>query len=97
MSSTILIASTQRTIGWILTIIVMVGFLVYLLFSFRIGKRELGSEVELAANRKPYFDDDGLETFRLDRALLWSLVTLTAVSMILPLSVSYTHLRAHET
>jgi mono/diheme cytochrome c family protein len=85
MSSTILIASTQRTIGWILTIIVMVGFLVYLLFSFRIGKRELGSEVELAANRKPYFDDDGLETFRLDRALLWSLVTLTAVSMILPL------------
>jgi mono/diheme cytochrome c family protein len=80
----ILAASTQRTIGWVLAVVVIVGFLVYLLFSFRIGKRELGSEVELAANRRPYFDDDGLETFRLDRALVWSLMTLTAVSMILP-------------
>ena len=80
----ILAASTQRTIGWVLAVVVIVGFLVYLLFSFRIGKRELGSEVELAANRKPYLDDDELETFRLDRALVWSLVTLTAVSMILP-------------
>ena len=80
----ILAASTQRTIGWVLAVVVIVGFLVYLLFSFRIGKRELGSEVELAANRRPYFDDDGLETFRLDRALVWSLVTLTVVSMILP-------------
>lgn len=80
----ILAASTQRTIGWVLAIVVVVGFLVHLLFSFRIGKRELGSEVELAANRKPYLDDDELETFRLDRALVWSLVTLTAVSMILP-------------
>jgi mono/diheme cytochrome c family protein len=84
MNPMILAASTQRTIGWVLAIVVMVGFVAYLLFSFRIGKRELGSEVELAANRKPYLDDDGLETFRLDRALVWSLVTLTAVSMILP-------------
>ncbi|MBC8364862.1 MAG: c-type cytochrome [Actinobacteria bacterium] len=84
MNPMILAASTQRTIGLLLAIVVMVGFLVYLLFSFRIGKRELGSEVELAANRKPYLDDDDLETFRLDRALVWSLVTLTAVSMILP-------------
>ena len=84
MNPMILAASTQRTIGWVLAIVVMVGFVAYLLFSFRIGKRELGSEVELAANRKPYLDDDELETFRLDRALVWSLVTLTAVSMILP-------------
>ncbi len=84
MNPMILAASTQRTTGWVLAIVVMVGFVAYLLFSFRIGKRELGSEVELAANRKPYLDDDELETFRLDRALVWSLVTLTAVSMILP-------------
>ncbi|MEE1563572.1 MAG: cytochrome c [Acidimicrobiales bacterium] len=84
MNPMILASSTQRTIGWVLAIVVMVGFVAYLLFSFRIGKRELGSEVELAANRKPYLDDDELETFRLDRALVWSLVTLTAVSMILP-------------
>ena len=38
----ILAASTQRTIGWVLAVVVIVGFLVYLLFSFRIGKREIG-------------------------------------------------------
>ena len=85
MPSMILAASTQRTIGWILAIVVMVGFVVYLLFSFRIGKRELGSELELAHNRKPYFEDDDLETHRLDRALGWSLVTLAALSIVLPL------------
>ena len=85
MPPMILAASTQRTIGWILAIVVMVGFVVYLLFSFRIGKRELGSELELAHNRKPYFEDDDLETQRLDRALGWSLVTLAALSIVLPL------------
>ena len=80
----ILAASTQRTIGWVLAVVVKVGILLYLLFRNRIGKRELGSEVELAASRKPYLDDAELETFRLDRALVWSPATLTAASMILP-------------
>ena len=58
---------------------------IYLLFNFRIGKREVGSEIELAPNRIRHADDDLLETRLLDRNLAWSLVTLTVVSLVLPL------------
>ena len=46
MSEMIFAASTQRTIGVVIASVVAVGFLVYLLFNFRIGKREIGSEIE---------------------------------------------------
>jgi mono/diheme cytochrome c family protein len=83
--STLLLASTQRTIGWVLASVVLVGMGVYFLFSFRIGKREVGSEIDLAPNRVRHVDDDELETRFLDRNLAWSLVLLTVVSLILPL------------
>ena len=83
--TTLLLASTQRTVGWVLASIVLVGMGIYLLFSFRIGKREVGSEIELAPNRIRHADDDLLETRLLDRNLAWSLVTLTVVSLVLPL------------
>ena len=83
--NTLLFASTQRTIGWVIASVVLVGMGVYLLFSFRIGKREVGSEIDLAPNRVPHADDDELETRFLDRNLAWSLVLLTVVSLILPL------------
>ncbi|MDP7258209.1 MAG: cytochrome c, partial [Acidimicrobiales bacterium] len=69
----------------VLAVFVMVGLVVYVLFSFRIGKRELGSEIELAANRTPHVDDFELETRVLDRSLAWSLVTLAAISLVLPM------------
>ncbi len=81
----IIAASTQRTFGLVLAVLVMVGFVVYLLFSFRLGKREVGSEIDLAPNRTPHYSDDELETRVLDRSLAWSLVTLAAVSLVLPL------------
>ena len=83
--TTLLLASTQRTVGWVLASIVLVGMSIYLLFNFRIGKREVGSEIELAPNRISHADDDLLETRLLDRNLAWSLVTLTVVSLVLPL------------
>lgn len=85
MSEMIFAASTQRAIGVVIASVVAVGFLVYLLFNFRIGKREIGSEIEVAANRIPHSDDDELETKKLDSHLGWSLVTLAAISIILPL------------
>ncbi|MEE2768131.1 MAG: c-type cytochrome [Actinomycetota bacterium] len=85
MSPMILAASTQRTVGLVLAVIVMVGVVVYLLFNFRIAKREVGSEIELAANRRRYADDNELETRILDKALGWSLVTLAGIALILPL------------
>ena len=59
---TLLLASTQRTVGWVLASIVLVGMGIYLLFNFRIGKSEVGSEIELAPNRIRHADDDLLET-----------------------------------
>ena len=50
MNPIIIIANTQRTIGLILAVLVAIGMVVYLLFNFRIGKREVGSEIDLAAN-----------------------------------------------
>ncbi|MBC8483769.1 MAG: cytochrome c [Actinobacteria bacterium] len=54
-------------------------------FSFRIGQRDVGSEIGLEPNRVPQAEADALETPVLDRNLAWSLVTLTIVSLILPL------------
>ncbi len=81
----LILANAQRTVGWVIASIVLVGMGTYILFSFRIGKREVGSEIDLAPNRVPHADDDELETSFLDRNLAWSLVTLTIVSLILPL------------
>lgn len=80
-----LAANTQRTIGLVIAAILLISMVVYLLFSFRIGKRELGSEIELAANRRVYADDDELETRILDRALGWAFVVIAAIALILPL------------
>lgn len=81
----LILANTQRTVGWVIASIVLVAMGTYVLFSFRIGKREVGSEIDLAPNRVPHAEDDVLETRILDRNLAWSLVTLTIVSLILPL------------
>ena len=81
----LILANTQRTVGWVIASIVLVAMGTYVLFSFRIGKREVGSEIDLAPNRVPHAEDDVLETRVLDRNLAWSLVTLTIVSLILPL------------
>ena len=81
----ILAASTQRTVGLVLAVVVMVGVVVYLLFNFRMAKREVGSEIELAANRRQYADDAELETRILDKALGWSLVSLAGIALVLPL------------
>ena len=45
---TLYAASTPRTIGLVLAIIVAVGFAVYVLFNIRAGRKEIGAEVELA-------------------------------------------------
>ena len=85
MNPIIIIANTQRTIGLILAVVVTIGMLIYLLFNFRIGKKEVGSEIDLAANRVPYADDDELETRILDKALGWSFVLIAATALVLPL------------
>ena len=41
--------------------VVVVGWLVYAVLNAGSARKEVGSEIELAANRKPYYDDEILE------------------------------------
>lgn len=80
-----LLASTQTSIGIVL---VLIGFLIAILFAIinvRQGRAEVGSEIELAPNRKPYLSDDELETKKLDRTLSLGLLGLVIVGVGLPL------------
>ena len=63
-------AVTNETIGWTIFIVILVGVVVYVSINIlRSGKAELGSEIELAPNRKPYLPDEQLEGPKLDRTL----------------------------
>ncbi len=63
-------AVTNETIGWTIFIVIFVGVIVYASINILRGvKPELGSEIELAPNRKPYLPDEELEGPKLDRTL----------------------------
>lgn len=81
----LLAASTQRTIGYVILAIVFVGGLVYLFFNIRSAKGEVGSELELAPNRRDDVRDEDLEGKRLDFALGANLAMLTIIGVSLPL------------
>ena len=79
------LASFQRNVGLILAPLVIIGFVIYLLVNIRKARPELGSELELAPNRKPYYDDEVLEGPRLDRYLTMALVLVGVSAVGLPL------------
>ncbi len=90
MSSLLLLAaSTQRTIAWVLALLVTVPviFLAVRRAFAVITKSdpEVGSEIELAPNRLPAVPDEFLEGTRLDRSLGAGLVTLALIGVTLPL------------
>jgi cytochrome c553 len=84
LTSVVLAASTVQAIGTVIALVAVLGFVVYALSNIRAGRQEVGSEIELAANLKPYYDDDVLETKKLDRTLTWGLATLAIVGIGLP-------------
>ncbi|HWH35709.1 MAG TPA: cytochrome c [Acidimicrobiales bacterium] len=77
--------STQQAIAVAIALAIVAGWGLYLLANVRRAKPEVGAEIELAPNRKPYLDDDALEGPRLERALTWGLVALTICGVGLPL------------
>jgi mono/diheme cytochrome c family protein len=86
LASAAVLGNVYRNIGLVLGVIVLFGFVVYVLVNvLRSGKPEVGSEIELAPNRKPYLSDEELEGPKLDRALSWGLLTLIVVAVGLPL------------
>ena len=84
LTPVVLAASTVQAIGSVIALVAMVGFVVYIIVNVRAGREEVGSELELAANLKPYLDDDELETRKLDRTLTMGLATLAIVAIGLP-------------
>lgn len=82
---TVLAASTVTTIGAVIAVLVGIGAVVFIAANLRSARPEVGSEIELAPNRKPYLDDEALETVRLNRTLRWALVLLIICSVSIPL------------
>jgi mono/diheme cytochrome c family protein len=81
------LATVYRTIGLVLLAVVLVAALVYVLVNVLFaGKAEVGAEIELAPNRKPYYDDETLEGPKLDRSLTFGLLTLFVLAVGLPLA-----------
>jgi cytochrome c553 len=78
-------ATVYRTIGLTLAVLVVVAGVVYVLLNvIYAGQEEIGSEIELAANRKPYYDDETLEGPKLDRALTIGLLLLFVIAIGIP-------------
>ena len=80
-----MVALTTTTLAVLAFAIILVGWIVYGIFNVVSGRAEVGSEVELAANRKPYLDDEQLEGPRLERVQLYGVLLLFVTVVALPL------------
>jgi mono/diheme cytochrome c family protein len=78
-------AVATTSIAWLIFIIILAGWIIYLVANRAAVKAELGSEIELAPNRKPYYDDETLEGSRLERVQLLWIVFLVIIVIALPL------------
>ncbi len=78
-------ASTQTSVGIVLTLLAVAVGVIYAFVNIRQSKPEVGSEIELAANRKAYLPDAELEGRKLDRTLSLGLLGLFVVGIGLPL------------
>jgi mono/diheme cytochrome c family protein len=78
-------SNAASTIGWVIAILLIAGFFVAIAINVRRGRHEVGAELELAPNRKPYLSDEELEGKKLDRTLGAGLVLLAMISIIVPL------------
>ena len=78
-------SDVPRTLAYVIAAVVLVVWLVYVWSNVRAGRHEAGSEIELAPNRKPYYDDDVLEGRRLERVQLIGLGMLLISAVGLPI------------
>lgn len=79
----LLLASAVERAGFFIAAATVVAMIVYFVVTFkqRDPDIDLGQELELAPNRKPYFDDEAMEGRRLERALGWALVLLVIAAI----------------
>jgi mono/diheme cytochrome c family protein len=79
------IALATTSIAIVLFAVILVGWVVYYFLNTSAARREVGSEIELAANRKPYYSDEVLEGKRLERVQLYGVLLLVVIVIGLPL------------
>jgi mono/diheme cytochrome c family protein len=77
----------QQRIGIGIVLLLVAGWVAYGVYQLRQRPPGLapGAEIELAPNRRPYFDDDALEGPRLERVLGWAFFLLVIIAVGLPL------------
>ena len=80
-----MIALNTSAVAWVLFALILVGWIVYFLLNQLSARPELGSEVEMAPNRKPYYDDETLEGPRLERMQILAVLLLITLVVGLPL------------
>lgn len=79
----LLAVSQQQRIGLAVVLVMTIGWFAFLLSSAR-RTYEPGVELTTAPNRKPYFDDEGLEGRRLTKYLWWAFAMLAISAVGLP-------------
>jgi mono/diheme cytochrome c family protein len=78
-------ALATSAIASIIFLVTLIGWIIYYFANRRTAAPELGSEIELAPNRKPYYDDETLEGRRLERVQLLGVLLLALIVIMLPL------------
>jgi mono/diheme cytochrome c family protein len=81
----VIATSITTTIAVLGLLVIVIAWVAYAIVNVRRGRYEAGAEVELAPNRKPYYDDEILEGRRLERVQLIGLVLLAIIVIGLPL------------
>ncbi len=76
--------STERSIAIVLLAVVVIGWAIYVFVNIRQAKAEIGSEIELAANRGNLPDDEELEGSRLEKVQAFGVVMLLVMALVLP-------------
>jgi mono/diheme cytochrome c family protein len=80
----LLAVSQQQRVGLAVVVFMIIGWVIYLLSSAR-RTYEPGVELTTAPNRKPYFDDEGMEGRRLTKYLWWAFALLAISAVGLPI------------
>jgi mono/diheme cytochrome c family protein len=80
-----ILATTQQAFGLALLAIVAIGVVLWVFFNLRAGRKEVGSEIELAANRGRVPSDEVLEGRQLNTALFSAAGLLAIIGIALPL------------
>ncbi|MGZ4727118.1 MAG: c-type cytochrome [Acidimicrobiales bacterium] len=85
IASQAVLATAASAIGGVIAVVLIVGFIIAVVANMRRARPEIGAELELAANRKPYLSDEELEGKKLDRTLGFALALLAVIALALPL------------